>query len=66
MKTTHMLTLEKYQKYGEGYNSSINYEDKLLKFVNYGRKQTTRPTERLAKFKAYQHRSMKSNIKTAA
>ena len=50
MKSMHRLTLERYEKYGEGYNPSINYEDKVLKFVGYGRKQTTRPTERMAKF----------------
>ena len=50
MKSKHRLTLEGYEKFGEGYNPSINYEDKVLKFVGYGRKQTTRPTERMAKF----------------
>ena len=50
MKSKHRLTLERYEKYGEGYNHSINYEDKVLKFVGYGRKQTTRPTEGMPKF----------------
>ena len=51
MKTRHKRTLEKYRKYGEFYNPSIDYEDRYLKFVNYGRLQTTRPTERKAKTK---------------
>ena len=51
MKTRHKRTLEKYRKYGEFYNPSIDYEDIYLKFVNYGRLQTTRPTERKAKTK---------------
>ena len=64
MKSKHRLTLEKYEKYGEGYNPSINYEDKVLKFVGYGRKQTTRSTERMTKLN--QHLVMKRNIKMAA
>ena len=66
MKTKHRLNLLKYQKYGEGYNPSINYEEKLLTFVNYGRKETTRPIERLTKSKTYQHRIIKSVLKTTA
>ena len=51
MKTRHRRTLEKYWKYGEFYNPSIDYEDRYLRFVNCGRLQTTRPTERKAKTK---------------
>ena len=52
-KTKHKLTLEKYRKYGECYNPSIDYEDRYLKFVNYGRLETIRPTERKAKAKLH-------------
>ena len=53
MKTRHKLTLASYLNYGEGYSSGINYDEESLKLVNYGRKLTTRPTER--RNKAKQH-----------
>ena len=55
MKTRHKLTLASYLNYGEGYSSGINYDEESLKSVNYGRKLTTRPTERRNKAKQQQH-----------
>ena len=49
MKTRHKLTLTNELNYGEGYSSSINYDERSLKMVNYGRQLTTRPTEYLTK-----------------
>ena len=54
MKTRHKLTLASYLNYGEGYSSGINYDYVSLKLVNYGRKLTTRPTERRNKAKQQQ------------
>ena len=64
MKTKHQLTLNNYQTYGEGYNSGINYDEKTIKFVNYGRKTTTRPTERQSKAKI--HALQKLLLKSAS
>ena len=55
MKVKHKRTLENYRQYGEGYTSSINYEDPSLKFIRYGKSETTRPTERLLVAKVKQH-----------
>ena len=49
MKTKHRRTLNNYLTYGETFSTNINYEEKYLKLVNYGKLQTTRPTERLSK-----------------
>ena len=64
MKTKHQLTLNKYLTYGEGYNSCINYNEKTIKFVSYGRKTTTRPTERSSKAKI--HSMQKCLLKSSA
>ena len=36
MKTRQKLTLTNELNYGEGYSSSINYDEKSLKLANYG------------------------------
>ena len=41
--------LQKYEKYGEQYNSAINYNSKYLKLCNYGRHLNTRPILRESK-----------------
>ena len=64
MKTRHKLTLENYRKYGDGYNKFINYNDKDLVLINYGRKITTRPTERPSSTKAKIHELNKAVLKT--
>ena len=63
MKTRHKLTLTNYLNYGEGYSSSINYDEKSLKLVNYGRQLTTRPTERNKAKQQQQHNLNKLLLK---
>ena len=63
MKTRHKLTLTNYLNYGEGYSSSINYDEKSLKLVNYGRQLTTRPTERNKVKQQQQHNLNKLLLK---
>ena len=45
MKSRHRLTLERYEKYGEGYNPSINYEDKVFK-IRWLWQKANNPTHR--------------------
>ena len=63
MKTRHKLTLASYLNYGEGYSSGINYDEESLKLVNYGRKLTTRPTERRNKAKQQQQHDLNKLLK---
>lgn len=53
MKQKHLVVLNNYRNYGETYDSSINYEDKQLKYVNFGRLVTTRPSSRPTKAAEY-------------
>ena len=54
MKEKHRKVLEKFRKYGENYNPSINYNQKNLKLINYSRLSTTRPTSRQSKVHIHQ------------
>ena len=63
MKTRHKLNRASYLNYGEGYSSGINYDEESLKLVNYGRKLTTRPTERRNKAKQQQQHNLNKLLK---
>ena len=49
MKTKNKLLLEKYRRYGEGYDHALPYNSKLFKLSRYGRRPTTRPQPRPSK-----------------
>ena len=49
MKIKNLEVLQKYEKYGEQYNSAINYNSKYLKLCNYRRHLNTRPILRESK-----------------
>ena len=63
MKQKHRRILEKYEKFGEFFNPAIDYEEKDLKFVNYGRFETNRPKTRTSKLK--EHEDIIRNIEQA-
>ena len=62
MKLKNLKILEKFEKYGEQYDPSINYNARYFKLCNYGRHVTTRPILRETKLSV--HRILKSEIKT--
>ena len=61
MKQKHLVVLNNYRNYGETYDSSINYEDKQLKYVNFGRLVTTRPSSRPTK--AAEHLAIQEKLR---
>ena len=62
MKLKNQKILEKFEKYGEQYDPSINYNARYFKLCNYGRHGTTRPILRETKLSV--RRILKREINT--